>query len=120
MNKRIYIIVRTEDLISSNKLAEEIDPDSGGANTFGAVKLSKDSTEPATHTACSTLVSGEVLPQIQEALGSVASAKMYIQGETVIGQGINQDTGESFDVTCSSFDDAILKEDLQLLKYDEV
>lgn len=73
-----WIIFITENKIeAANGLYTPIDPDTGGSNTFGAVRLSADGEEPRTHTACNTRATGAMTSGIKTAFEAVPWATLY-------------------------------------------
>lgn len=62
---RIFLIVPQDEVETASALAAQVDPDTGGEGTFSA-RLSEDGQDPPTHFGASTLVSPEVLEQIEK------------------------------------------------------
>ena len=62
----------------ANNLAAVWDPDTGGGETFGSVRLSADGEEPATHTGCATYATGAMTDGIKTALSALPWAALYL------------------------------------------
>lgn len=73
---RHIIIVSAEQRDMANQAASGIDPDTGGANTFG-VPLSADGSEPATHYGCSMLSTEQMRQSMEGAQGVITSVKWW-------------------------------------------
>ena len=75
--EHFFIFVKAEKLNTANNFAAQWDPDTGGADTFGTVRLSADGTEPASHYATSTRATPTMRDGITQALSDVSWAWMY-------------------------------------------
>ncbi len=75
------IIVEIDRLIPANARAAAWDPDTGGAETFGAVRLSADGNEPATHSACNTAATDTMKARILEAQSQVPWQELYSEAD---------------------------------------
>lgn len=81
---RRVIIVDWDKRDTANSWAADWDPDTGGEETFGSVKLSADGTDPPTHIACNTAATDPILDGIQNASDNVPFVAVYSpqDGET--------------------------------------
>ena len=61
----------------ANNLATVWDPDTGGGETFGNLRLSATGSEPATHTGCATYATGAMTDGIKTALSALPWAALY-------------------------------------------
>lgn len=86
MTHRYAIIADVDNQSAANNAAASWDPDTGGDQTFGNVKLSADGTTPASHTGCNTLTNSTMRTQILDALGNVPLYDVYrVQGKSTTG-----------------------------------
>lgn len=74
---RYIIVVEWDKRDTANQFAAKWDPNPGGDETFGAVRLSADGTEPPTHTACNTLADGDMKTGIMNAMSNVPFVEVY-------------------------------------------
>lgn len=74
---RKIIFIEWNRQIAANAMAQAWDFDTGGFQTFGAVRLSPTGEEPPTHTAANTGANQSMNDGIQIALGSVPWANLY-------------------------------------------
>ena len=74
---RYIIIVQWNRLVPANARAAAWDPDTGGAETFGALRLSADGNEPSTHSACFTAATDTMKAGILEAQSQVPWQELY-------------------------------------------
>lgn len=74
---RYVIVVEIGRLIPANARAGAWDPDTGGADTFGGVRLSPTGDEPATHSACNTAATDEMKALILEAQSHVPWQRLF-------------------------------------------
>ena len=63
---RCYIIIPIDKAALANRLAAKLDPDTGGDKTFGDVLLSPTGLPPATHTACSSVLTAACKTKIDQ------------------------------------------------------
>jgi len=70
MLTRLLIIVELRYVAEANRYAETWDPDTGGHETFGDLKLSKSGSD--THSACCTSASPEMYEMI---MGGIAKER---------------------------------------------
>lgn len=78
-NHRLFIFVQAGKLTAANNLAAQWDPDSGGGQTFGSLRLSPGGQEPATHYAAATYATDSMRSGITQALSNVPFAGLYSQ-----------------------------------------
>jgi len=71
------IFVEQARIAAANGIYSPIDPDTGGSNTFGAVRLSPTGEEPRTHTACNTRATGAMTDGIRIAFEAIPWATLY-------------------------------------------
>ncbi len=69
---RLHLIISDTDRATANGLAAKLDPDIGGAFTFGEPSLSADGSEPATHILSSTAATDAMVAAMGQALASGA------------------------------------------------
>ena len=62
--RRAILVVTAADQAAANVEATTLDPDTGGAKTFG-VPLSPTGNDPPTHYACSTLITPATLTTVE-------------------------------------------------------
>ena len=63
---RVILTMPVEHFDAANRLARIFDPDTGGANTFGACALSPTGEAPATHYMANTQIKTEYLPVLSD------------------------------------------------------
>lgn len=76
-SKQFIIFIEAYRLAQANLLAAQWDPDSGGAETFGSLRLSPTGEEPATHYATVTPATETMRDGITTALAAQDYAKLY-------------------------------------------
>lgn len=74
---RYYIFIKENKLATANNLAANWDPDTGGDETFGSVRLSPTGQEPATHYGAATYATPTMRDGITNALGNISWASLY-------------------------------------------
>lgn len=74
---RYFIFVEVSRLATANNFAKNWDPDTGGDQTFGGVRLSPTGQEPATHYGAATYATESMKNGITQALGNVSWAQLY-------------------------------------------
>jgi len=79
---RCYIIIPMSSVAVANNLAIQLDPDDG-SKTFGDVQLSANGQLPATHTACSTMLTDTGKAGVDQYMagGAVPGAKVYYEAD---------------------------------------
>lgn len=63
---RVILTIPIEHVGAANRLASIFDPDTGGANTFGACALSPTGEAPATHYMANTLIRQDYLSALDD------------------------------------------------------
>lgn len=74
---RYVIVVGWQQRQMLNSQAASWDPNPGGDETFGRVRLSADGTEPPSHTACNTKATDAMQTQILDAMSNGAAVDLY-------------------------------------------
>ena len=74
---RFVIRARIDRISPANTRAKAWDPDTGGDETFGGIRLSPTGQEPATHTACNTAATEEMRTQVLDAQSKVPWQRLY-------------------------------------------
>jgi len=78
---RYFILIGIGKTAAANAYAADWDPDSRGDLTFGAVRLSANGIEPATHTACNTVATPEMEAKFLAARSQIPAAAYRIYKE---------------------------------------
>lgn len=78
---RLHIFVHWDKADQANREADHWDPYGGGAETFGLLRMSATGLEPPSHTACSTVVNGDVAGMIQTAARQVPFVEVFDASE---------------------------------------
>ena len=74
---RAIIVVQWNRLTPANAAAAAWDPDTGGGETFGSVRLSADGQEPPSHSACNTALTDGRRTQVLEAFEHIPFVDVY-------------------------------------------
>ena len=74
---RCFVFVPMGILAAGNQAAADWDPDTGGALTFGDVRLSSSGNEPATWTGCNSAATDQMKADIDQKIGLLPPAKVY-------------------------------------------
>jgi len=100
---RIHLVIHADDRIVANGLADQLDPDTGGALTFGEPSLSADGSEPATHILSSTAATAAMVEEMGPVLagGMVPSIQFWTLDaatETLHNSNVSEATGQAWTV----------------------
>ena len=100
---RIHFIISTADRPVANAIAADMDPDTGGALTFGEPSLSADGGEPATHILSSTAATAAMVTAMGPVLagGMVPSIQFWTLDaatETLQNSNVSEATGQAWTV----------------------
>ena len=76
-NERWIIIIEWNRIAAANGVYSGIDPDTGGSETFGKVRLSPTGEEPPTHTGTNTAATGAMTVGIKNAFERAPWATLY-------------------------------------------
>ena len=74
---RLHIIIPANERAAANAIAADIDPDTGGAFTFGPPSLSATGSAPATHCLTNTAATESMVQAMLYALGTSGLQVMY-------------------------------------------
>ena len=90
---RIFLIVPQDEVDTAAALAAQLDPDTGGAETFSS-RLSEDGTDPPSHFGASTLVTENTLQMIvDELLPGLPGVRLFQEEEGWTWRKALQDVG---------------------------
>ena len=100
---RIHFIISAADRPTANAIAADMDPDTGGALTFGEPSLSADGSEPATHILSSTAATAAMVEAMGPVLagGMVPSIQFWTLDaatETLHNSNVSEATGQPWTV----------------------
>ena len=100
---RIHFIISAADRPVANAIAADMDPDTGGALTFGEPSLSADGSEPATHILSSTAATAAMVTEMGPVLagGMVPSIQFWTLDaatETLHNSNVSEATGQPWTV----------------------
>ena len=98
---RLHLIISTADRATANGLAAQLDPDTGGALTFGEPSLSADGSEPATHILSSTAATETMRLGMEQALAgglipSIQFWRMDATSQTLHASNVSEATGQAW------------------------
>lgn len=105
---RIHVIIPLVDRTAANAIAADIDPDSGGGETFGDANVSANGHEPGTHilisTAATEAMRGEMLSAFNDwQVNGLSEAPRFwqcdINTDTLQASNVTEATGQTFTVT---------------------
>ena len=74
---RYFIFVQWNKLTPANAQAKIYDPDTGGEDTFGSMRLSASGQEPPSHSGCNTPATDTMKTKILDAFTHVPFYKIY-------------------------------------------
>lgn len=105
---RIHVIIPLADRTAANAIAADIDPDTGGGETFGDANVSASGHEPGTHvlisTAATETMRGEMLAAFNDwQTNGLSEAPRFwqcdIDTDALQASNVTEATGQTFTVT---------------------
>lgn len=100
---RLHIIIPAGEREAANGYAAQLDPDTGGALTFGEANLSADGSAPATHILVSTAATDAMLAGMAQVIAANAIDglqfwRLDAATETLQASNMSEATGQPWSV----------------------
>lgn len=100
---RLHIIIPAGEREAANGYAAQLDPDTGGALTFGEATLSANGSAPATHILVSTAATDAMLAGMAQVIATNAIAglqfwRLDALAGTLQASNVSQATGQAWTV----------------------